>query len=332
MEKKITKKVKRSKTKITPPKKKTSESLSRDEVRSINKKKVKRRRKAKRVAFLIALATIIMSVGVVLVLSVFFKINTISIKGDRVYSDQQIIAKSGVEIGDNLFRVNEEKLGESLSKSLPYIHTITLERQLPDTLVITVKATREVAAFQFGTGFILVNADGKVLDRNAAMLRDNVAVVTGAALKGAPEGERIIVGSEQETDDFVALLKSIAGSGIKNVTEINLTDTGEYELKYDGRITVKLGSIENIDIKLKRAVAALEKEDEINIYSEGVLDLKTEPYVYFDPGEDEEKKPDTTAPVTDENGEPVQESTETEENGASNDNQDETQKSDDSEE
>ena len=332
MEKKITKRVKRSKTKITPPKKKTSESLSRDEVRSINKKKVKRRRKAKRVAFLIALATIIMSVGVVLVLSVFFKINTISIKGDRVYSDQQIIAKSGVEIGDNLFRVNEEKLGESLSKSLPYIHTITLERQLPDTLVITVKATREVAAFQFGTGFILVNADGKVLDRNAAMLRDNVAVVTGAALKGAPEGERIIVGSEQETDDFVALLKGIAGSGIKNVTEINLTDTGEYELKYDGRITVKLGSIENVDIKLKRAVAALEKEDEINIYSEGVLDLKTEPYVYFDPGEDEEKKPDTTAPVTDENGEPVQESTETEENGASNDNQDETQKSDDSEE
>lgn len=312
MAEKTNKNVKRSKTKITPPKKKQTESLSRDEVRSINKKKVKRRRKAKRVAFLIALAITIMSVGVVLVLSVFFKINTITIKGDRVYSNEEIIAKSGIEIGDNLFRVYEDDLQEDLSKSLPYIKSVSLERKLPDTLVITIKATREVAAFQFGAGFILVNAEGKVLDRDATMLRDNVAVVNGASLKGAPEGERIIVGSAEETDDFVAVLKGIYESGIKSITEINITKNGEYELKYDGRITIKIGSIENVTIKLKRAVAALEKEDEINMYSEGVLDLKTEPYAYFDPGEEEPvKKPTTTVPVTNEKGEAVQASTET---------------------
>ena len=324
MEEKRAKSGRSSKTKITPPKKKQPEALSRDEVRSINKKKVKRRRKVRRLVSLLALAVIIISVGVVLVLSVFFKINTISIKGDRVYSDQEIISKSGLAIGDNLFRVNEEKLGESLSKSLPYIHTITLERDLPDTLIVTVKATREVAAFQYGAGFILVNADGKVLDRDATMLRDNVAVVTGAALKGAPEGERIIVGSEEQTNDFVAVLKGITESGIKNITEIIITKNGEYELKYDERITIKIGSVDNVVVKLKRAVAALAKEDEINIYSEGVLDLKTEPYAYFDPGEDEPvKKPATTAPVTDENGETVPVSTESEEKTTSADAQNE---------
>ena len=34
-------------------------------------------------------------------------------------------------------------------------------------------------------------------------------------------------------------------------------------------------------------MAAIEKENEINSYSEGVLDLKTEPYAYFSPGEEE---------------------------------------------
>ncbi len=290
MEEKKSRNNKSSKTKIIPPKKKQPESLSKDEIRSINKKKIKRKRKAKKIALLTALFTVVMCVGVVLVLAVFFKINTISVKGDKVYSDKEIILKSGIETGGNLFRVNEESLNEKLSKSLPYIQSVTLERQLPDTLIVTVKATREVAAFQYGAGFILVNAEGKVLDRDASMLRDNVAVVNGAVLKGAIEGERIVIGSEKDTENFVLLLKAVVESGINPITEITITKDGQYELKYDDRITVKLGSIENVSVKLKRAVAALEKENEINMYAEGVLDLKTEPYAYFDAGED--------APVT----------------------------------
>ena len=301
MEEKRNRNNNRSKTKIIPPKKKQTESLSKDEIRSINKKKIKRKRKAKKVALLTALFTIVMSVGIVLVLTIFFKINTVTIKGDRVYSDKEIILNSGIETGENLFKINEEKLNERLSKTLPYIQSVTLERQLPDTLIVTVKATREVAAFQYGAGFILVNAEGKVLDRDASMLRDNVAVVNGAVLKGAPEGERIVIGSEKDTENFVTLLKGIVESGITPVTEITITKDGQYELKYDDRITVKLGTIENVTTKLKRAVAALEKENEINMYAEGVLDLKTEPYAYFDAGEDAPvTKP---VPLTDKNAE-----------------------------
>lgn len=295
MEEKKIRKNNSSKTKIIPPKKKQPEVLSKDEIRSINKKKIKRKRKAKKIALLTALFTIVMSVGVVLVLAVFFKINTVTVKGDRVYSDKEIIAKSGIEIGGNLFRMNEESLNEALSKSLPYIQSVSLERQLPDTLIVTVKATREVAAFQYGAGFILVNAEGKVLDRDASMLRDNVAVVNGAVLKGAIEGDRIVIGNEKDTENFVLLLKGIAESGINPITEINVTKNGQYELKYDDRITIELGSIDNVTVKLKRAVAALEKENEINMYAEGILDLKTEPYAYFDAGKEAPvKKPVAT--------------------------------------
>ena len=42
--------------------------------------------------------------------------------------------------------------------------------------------------------------------------------------------------------------------------------------------------------KSELLVAALEKENEINAYSEGTLDLKTEPYVYFKSGSEDKAK------------------------------------------
>lgn len=279
----------RSVTKITPPKKKTAESLSRDEVRSINKKRIRRKRKARRLALLFFLAVAVISVGIVLVLSVFFKIGTVTIKGDKVYSNKQVILQSGVSVGDNLFRVNEEKLNETLPRELPYIDKVKLDRKLPDTVIITVTATREVAALQTGTSFVLVDHTGKVLDKDASMLREGVAVVSGVNAKNIVEGETITLKNEKLTDEFITLLQGIKESKINLLTEINITKTGEYELRYDDRITIKLGTADNVVVKLKRAMAAIEKENQINSYEEGVLDLRTEPYAYFSPGEETEK-------------------------------------------
>ena len=73
MEQRNKKRSNRSKTKIIPPKKKRPESLSRDEVRSINKKKIIRKRKAERLAMLSALALAVLSIGVLLIMVLFFK-------------------------------------------------------------------------------------------------------------------------------------------------------------------------------------------------------------------------------------------------------------------
>ncbi len=298
MEQRNSKSAKRSKTKITPPKKKRPQSLSRDEVRSINKKKIIRKRKAKRVASLAALAVAVFSVGVVLVLTVFFKIGTIKVTGDKVYANKDVILHSGIEVGDNLFRVSERKLNDKLTKTLPYIAEITVERDLPDTLVLNVTATREVAAFQWQTGYILVDSNGKVLDRDASLLRDNVAVVNGYKLRSAVEGETIDVGGEETTQEFIGLLTAIKESGLTLITEISVTEKGEFELVYDDRVTMELGSSENLTVKVKRAEEALSKELEGNPYFEGKMNLKTEPYIYFSSGEEE-----TTVPNIELNGE-----------------------------
>ncbi len=279
----------RKKTVIKPPKKNNSSHLSRDEVRSINKKKMSRKRKLKKNMLSILLAAVVMCVGLVLVFSLFFKINTITISGDKAYSDKTVVEKSEIEIGENLFKVNEEKLSERLSKELPYIKGVTIERKLPDTIIINVEAAKEVAAVTTKKGFVLLDETGKVLDKNASILKENVAVINNVKLKEYIEGERVVLTDEKKTEDLIKLFEAIKNTNMQLLTEIDMKNINDIKIKYDDRITFAVGSLTNIETKLARGVAALEKENEINAYSEGTLDLKTEPYVYFKSGSDDAK-------------------------------------------
>ena len=313
MEQRNKKSSKRSKTKIIPPKKKRPESLSRDEVRSINKKKIIRKRKAERFALLSGLALVVLSIGVALVVAIFFKVDKITIKGDKVYADNEVILQSGIETGDSLVLMKEEKINEMLTKKLPYIDKITLDKKLPDSVTITVTATREIVAFQNGAGFVLVDANGKILDDNASILRDNVAIVNGITFnpKTIVEGEKIELSDVETTESFLALLTAIKESKLQYLTDVTLNEKGDWELRYDDRITVKVAPSDEIGISLKRVFEILTKEDERNPYAEGVLDLTMGKNAYFSPGA-ETTEPESTdvSGATDENSVTTDEATE----------------------
>ena len=313
MEQRNKKSSKRSKTKIIPPKKKRPESLSRDEVRSINKKKIIRKRKAERFAVLSGLALVVLSIGVALVVAIFFKVDKITIKGDKVYADNEVILQSGIETGDSLVLMKEEKINEMLTKKLPYIDKITLDKKLPDSVTITVTATREIVAFQNGAGFVLVDANGKILDDNASILRDNVAIVNGITFnpKTIVEGEKIKLSDVETTESFLALLTAIKESKLQYLTEVTVNEKGDWELRYDDRITVKVAPSDEIGISLKRVFEILTKEDERNPYAEGVLDLTMGKNAYFSPGV-ETTEPESTdvSGATDENSVTTGEATE----------------------
>jgi hypothetical protein len=83
------------------------------------------------------------------------------------------------------------------------------------------------------------------------------------------------------------LLKAVTKAGVDRLTEIDVTDTSEIFMKYDNRIKILVGSSVNLETKILRAASAIERENEINQYEIGVLDLRTEPRVYFKAGSDE---------------------------------------------
>ena len=304
MEEQKRRKSKRGETKLIPPKKDKMENHSRDEVRSINKKKNHRKRKIKRIAALCLFALAVICAGIALVLTVFFRIDTITIQieGNRLYSDKDIITCCGIETGDNLFLVSEKKINEKLTNDMPYVKSVTIERKMPDTLIIKIVSAESAAAVPYGSVYVVIDPEGKVLDNNSAVVPEGVPVVSGLSAIDPIEGQTITVSGDNNTEDFLLITKSIDDAGLENLTEINFTKKGYYRLKYDGRITLKLGNMTNIAEKIDRAKAAIDEQNTINPYFVGFFNLSVEPNVYISAGEEERE--DITI-VTDENGDIV---------------------------
>lgn len=285
---------KKSKTVIKPPKpKKSQQGLSRDEVRSINKKKMRRKRKIQKAIMTLVLALVVLCVGVILVFSLFFKINTVTVTGQSVYSQKQIVEKSRITVGENLFRVDEEELSQLLSKELPYIKSATIKRELPDTIVIEIEETKGVACIKNNKSFIILDSTGKVLDKAAAKLKEPLPVIKSVTAKTVEEGSIIELNNQKRNDTLPQILLAIENAELEDLTEIDLKNVNDIKIKYDNRITLKIGNLTNIEKKLARGKKAIENENEINAYAEGTLDLKTDPYAFFKAGAEE-----TTAPAT----------------------------------
>ena len=105
------------------------------------RKRKARQRKIRRRRIKVLLFVLAVGVGVILSLTVFFKIESISASGSSKYSAEQIIAATGIKKGDNLFisSVNEEKL----KTKLPYIEKVTVKRKLPGTYTLKVTDAAE---------------------------------------------------------------------------------------------------------------------------------------------------------------------------------------------
>lgn len=296
MEKRKTtlKKADGGKTVIKAPRRKQEEGLSRDERRSLNKKKRDRRHKISRIIKSCLLLVFVVCLGAVLSLTVFFKISKIEVTGDKVYSESLVVSKCGASVGDNLFRVSAEKVNKSLVSTLPYVDSAAVKRKMPGTLVIDITAANEVAAIGAQKGFIILGSNGRVLDGDASMLKESVPLVQGVSVSKCTEGENLELNDEKKQAALFSLLNAIDESDFKLLTDIKINDINNIKLVYDGRITVKVGDTSDIVNKLKRAAASIEKENEMSLTTVGVLNVKTAPNSYFSPGEDEETEPQTT--------------------------------------
>lgn len=77
--------------------------------------------------------------------TVFFRVETVSVSGNQRYTQEEIIAASGIGLGDNLYGLNKVRIDQNIRTTLPYIGDLTINRALPSTILITVTEWDAVA-------------------------------------------------------------------------------------------------------------------------------------------------------------------------------------------
>lgn len=77
--------------------------------------------------------------------TVFFRVETVAVSGNSRYTEEEIVAASGIQLNENLYGWNKFKVEQRLYQTLPYIGDVVIRRSLPSTVVITVTEWDAVA-------------------------------------------------------------------------------------------------------------------------------------------------------------------------------------------
>ncbi|MBQ8782181.1 MAG: FtsQ-type POTRA domain-containing protein [Clostridia bacterium] len=259
----------------------------------------KRRKKVRRnriiftsfVSILILLLTVL-----VLSLTVFFKIDTITVNGTSRYDTEQIISVSGIQKGKNLFLSSVNKAQEKISSQLTYLSEVTVTRKLPSTIVIEVVGSNADFCYQTSGGYALTDSNSKVLEIvNADAVPQTAAVIKTNGAFVAVVGEEIEVdknktdeqqqADKKELELLKSVLTAIDESKIKDITEINITTPTSIYLTYQNRFKLNLGNSLELTYKLKSAVEIIAKEDEISPTTSGEINLDNPGSAYVSPND-----------------------------------------------
>jgi len=154
----------------------------------------------KRGRFLLHLVTVAAIVlAVVLGMSIFFKVETIEVSGCSKYSAWEVSEASGIEKGSNLMTLSRAQISGSIISKLPYVKTVRVGINLPDTVNIEITELDVVYSVEDGDGnWWLMNHEGKIVEQTNSVTAKEYTQVLGVRLE-VPEVGQQAVAKEAET-------------------------------------------------------------------------------------------------------------------------------------
>ncbi len=255
--------------------------------KQVYSRKAQRRRKRKLKQLRFFLIVFMLVAIVTLSLTVFFKIDTIKITGQVRYSFEEIIEKSTLEKGKNLFLYKTDNAEKILEEEFVYIENAKIKKHLPGTLEIIITEAKEVCTIESANGYYVVSNEGKVLEKITSE-RDDLYNIKGIDMSQYKIGDSIKNDNAESVKVLSDVTNSISEVGISDITFIDLSDIYNINITYQNRITIKCGTQVELKHKLKYAKTIL--NEKISITDEGTLDVSyshTSENAVFSPNREE---------------------------------------------
>jgi len=250
-------------------------------------KQARRKRK-----FRIALVSAVAALSVALLLFLLFSVNewlrvqNYEAQGGERYQAQEIWEASGLRTGESILLVPLEEAQKRLPEALPYLREVTIKRGLPDKLIFHVTEITDFHAVQSGTNWILLDAQGKVLELLEQQPEEGMQIYLPASAVCDP-GKKLTF--EQGDDDalhqlLADVLAALEKNGLQErITQVDLRSPSGVRLLYRDTVTLKLGLPKDLDERLQRGKNILEDMEKSNTLQAGALDLSVEGKTPFRP-------------------------------------------------
>ncbi len=256
-------------------------SRTRSEENNMHTVQRRRQTKTKRLFSYVMIALLVVIVMVVLSLTVLFPINEIEVVGSGYYPNEQVIAASGLELGENIIRCKADQVSDILSKALPYVDHAEVKRSVSGKVTITVTETVGKYAVLYGEQCVILNAQGKVLEIASGENAVKYTVVLNAAVDSPVPGTPAVFSGDISLEKVLSLGNSLADASIDKITSMDLTNISDVIVMYDARLKLQIGTLSGLERKLALAQRVIARENELNPSQYGTVNLTVDGKAYF---------------------------------------------------
>lgn len=260
-----------------------------------------RRKKKKRLSgfFLHIILLFSMVVALMLGATLFFKVETLEVEGNFRYSQEEIIAASGIELGTNLFLVGYLNLEETLCQKLPYLESITLKLDLPTGLKLVVQEQEDLVALSVYDSLWIMSLDGKLLEQRSNTIVTDLQAVAETSSDQLPQPYFTISGLVLQEPAPGQILELEEGKSYRKTALLHLLEALEEQSLLDQVMSLDMSQVSHITFKLQQRFrvnvpfdgdyayklrALLQAVEHTEDYETGVMDLTSNSYaVLFSP-------------------------------------------------
>ena len=222
-------------------------------------------------------------VSVIFVMSVFIRVSDIQVQGNVHYTDEEIIQAIDIEEGDNLFFFDRFAALSRVFAKLPYVREVTVERSLPNKVIITVEESQALAYIVLGEEKWTIDQDCKVLGKATEDELEGLIPI-----KGISPGT-LLIGEELTTSDgdtaivrYIAeVLYQMEERGLyTQVGTIDFTDPKNVSFDFADKFVVKIGDSSKVEYKFGMLMSVL---SQLLVGDVGVIDVSNATVAHFMP-------------------------------------------------
>ena len=229
--------------------------------------------------------------AIVMGLSVFFKVKTVTVTGADTYSAWAVREASGISEGDKLLTFSKIRAASQIMANLPYVKGVRIGIKLPDTVNIMIEEESVVYAIKSSDGqWWMMDSDGRVVEQANNAKAATATQVLGVTLEAPTVNEKGVATemTPSETNELgelipvsttgaqrltaaLQILKALENNDIVGeAASVDVTSTEDIILWYGTRYQVNLGDTSRLDYKVDcMNDAILQMSD----YQSGVLDI-----------------------------------------------------------
>ncbi len=269
------------------------QSLARREMRKkrkVTRATLRRRRMLRRLTAFAMLLCVI-GAGIYLTMTMLFRINSIQVQtpdGKQVteiagYSADSILQRMGVQLEENIFSFEPGEKAAVLEQNFPLLGSIKVIRDYPNTVVVQVTEAVPAYAVQNGNKWLVISDKWKILSEESTQ-PEGLCTLYGGKLQDTTPGQGFwfvddadaasasgsetaesesTVNTENDRMEALRTLRSkLEEYGLsQDVTRLEVADTEQLAFLYQDRISVLLGTLNDLDYKLDRARYVLTNAD-----------------------------------------------------------------------